>query len=260
MRPFVVLLLVLDILLGIGFGCSSPPREPQVSGPLGVVRFPEPWVKWKGDAWVGVNDNIQYVTRRTSKGQGGSELLFAVKQGFDGNLFGKEVYDFPVKNPDYDYYSDDRFAVSLDKGGRVRKVTAVEWDAAEKLLHSFHFIKSFENPQVTVEGVKYKDRLYSKSGESWGNEVALVSPRSTWIAVFSFTSREKPQESLIPASAAPSPPTAKSSSTSTTPHPAKKSSQRGHLTESKAASLRLCSSRPRYGSKTVTSSCPSTGG
>jgi hypothetical protein len=193
MRPFAVLLLFLDILLGLGFSCSSPPREPQLSGPLRVVRFPEPWVKWRGDAWVGVNDHIQYVIRRTSKGPAGGELLFAVKQGFDGSLFGKEVYDFPVKNPDYDYYSDDRFAVSLNGASRVRKVNAAEWDAAEKPLHSYHFIESFENPQVTGEGVKYNDRLYRKSGESWGNEVTLVSPRGTWIAVFSYTGRKEPQ-------------------------------------------------------------------
>jgi hypothetical protein len=165
MRPFAVFLLAIEILLGLGFSCSSPPREPQMSGPLGVVRFPAPWVKLRGDKWVGVNDNIQYVIRRTSKGPAGGELIFAVKQGFDGSLFGKEVYDFPVNNPDYDYYSDDRFAVSLDGRFSVRKATAGEWDVAEKPLHSYHFIKSFENPHVTGEAVKYNDRLYRKSGE-----------------------------------------------------------------------------------------------
>jgi hypothetical protein len=198
MRPFAVFLLAIEILLGLGFSCSSPPREPQMSGPLGVVRFPAPWVKLRGDKWVGVNDNIQYVIRRTSKGPAGGELIFAVKQGFDGSLFGKEVYDFPVNNPDYDYYSDDRFAVSLDGRFSVRKATAGEWDVAEKPLHSYHFIKSFENPHVTGEAVKYNDRLYRKSGEFWGTEVALVSPRATRIAVFSYTSREKPPKPLIP--------------------------------------------------------------
>ncbi|HEY3038729.1 MAG TPA: hypothetical protein VGJ66_08330 [Pyrinomonadaceae bacterium] len=46
--------------------------------------------------------------------------------------------------------------------------------------------------------VQYNGRLYRKSGESWGNQVALVSPRGTWIAVFSYTSREKPAPGLIP--------------------------------------------------------------
>lgn len=193
MRAYTVFLLALEILLGLGFSCYSPPREPQVSGPVGVVRLPDPWVKWKGGAWVGVNDHIQYVVRSSSKGPPAGELLFAAKQGFDGSLFGKEVYDFPVNNPDYDYYSDNLFAVSLDGRFRVRKASAAEWNAAEKPLHSYHFIKSFENPQVTGEGVKYNSRLYPKSGESWGNEVALVSPRGTWIAVFSYTGRKEPQ-------------------------------------------------------------------
>jgi len=198
MRAYIGFLLSLEILVGLGVSCYSPPREPQVSGPISVVRFPEPWVKWKGDAWVGVNDHIQYVIRKTSKGPAGGELLFAAKQGFDGSLFGKEVYDFPENFPGYDYYSDNRFVVSPDGGFGVRKASAAEWNAAEKPLHSYHFIKSFENPQVTGKGVKYNDRLYRKTGESWGNEVALVSPRSTWIAIFSYTSREKPQKSFIP--------------------------------------------------------------
>jgi len=155
-------------------------------------------LKLRGDKRVGVNDNIQYVIRRSSKGPAGDELLFAVKQGFTGELFGKEVHDFPVKNPDYDYYSDSRFAVSLDGRLQVRKATVEEWDAAEKPLHSYYFISSFKNPQVTQEGVKYNDHLYRKSGESWGTKVALVSPRATHIAVFSYTSREKPPPPLVP--------------------------------------------------------------
>jgi hypothetical protein len=56
----------------------------------------------------------------------------------------------------------------------------------------------YENPQVTNDGVKYNDRVYKKSGQSWGTTVALVSPRHTWIAVFSYFSREKPATTLIP--------------------------------------------------------------
>jgi hypothetical protein len=199
MRPCLVLLVVFVTLLGLGIRCSpAPPREAQVSGPLGVARFTDSWMKVRGDGRrVGVNDNTQYVVRKSPKGSGG-ELLFAVKQGFAGELFGKEVYDFPVKNPDYDYYSDDHYAVSLDGKFRVRKASAEEWDAAEKPLHSYHFIQTFENPRVTGEGVKYKDRLYRKTGDSWGTAAALVSPRGTRVAVFSYTSREKPKKPLVP--------------------------------------------------------------
>ena len=197
MRSFIPLLLALDLLFGLGFSCSAPPRGPQLSGPLSVVRFPAPWVKSKDGALIGVNDSPQYVVRKSPAGSGG-ELLFAVKQGFDGSLFGKEVSDFPVRDPDYDYYADDRFAVSLDGAGRVRRASASEWDAAEKPLHSYHFIRTHQNPAVTAEGVEYGGRLYRKSGEAWGTEAALVSPRSTRVAVFSYASGEEPQKPLVP--------------------------------------------------------------
>jgi len=100
------------------------------------VRFPDPWVKVIGDTTRDVNDNIGYVIRKSGRG----ELLFAIKQRFAGELYGKEVLDFPVESPDYDYYSDNRFAVTLDGAFRVREATIAEWDAAEKPVHSYHFV------------------------------------------------------------------------------------------------------------------------
>lgn len=195
MRSRSFFLIMLAAVLGLKPGCSAaPPPDPQVSGPLRVVRFPGPWLKAVGGTKRGVNDNIHYVLRRSPQ----AELLFSVKQGFTGELFGGAAYDFPVENPDYDYYSDTRYAVAPDGVAAVRPATVGEWDAAERVLHSYHFISTFKNPQVTEEGVKHNGRLFRKSGESWGNEAALVSPRGTWIAVFSYASREKPQPALIP--------------------------------------------------------------
>lgn len=176
--------------------CSapSPASQPEINGPVKLVQFPEPWIKSMGDAAVGVNDSVQYVVRKSKDSQ---ELLFAVKQGFDGTLYGKEASDFPVKSPDYDYYSDNRFAVSIAGPLKIDKVTEDEWDAAEKALQSYYFIDK-DGPQVTPEGVRYKERLYRRTGESWGTKVALVSPRQTRIAIFSYTSREKVSESYIP--------------------------------------------------------------
>lgn len=195
MRARALLLTALCLLLGLGFRCPAPPPGPRAGGPLVVVRFPAPWVKSMGGATVGVNDNPQYVVREAAEG---GELLFAVKQGFDGSLYGKEVSDFPVNDPEYDYYADDRFAVSLDGAGRVRKATAAEWDAARRPTHGYHFIMTHRNPAVTGEGVKYGGRLYRKSGESWGTAAALVSPRATRVAVFSYASWEEPQKPLLP--------------------------------------------------------------
>src|ERR1051326_3964658 len=101
MRPVKYFLIALGSVLGLELGCSTAPA-PQVSAPLKVVRFPGPWLKATRDGVVGVNDNVHCVLRKAPRG----ELLFAVKQGFTGELYGGETYDFPVKNPDYDYYSD----------------------------------------------------------------------------------------------------------------------------------------------------------
>jgi hypothetical protein len=202
MRLYITFILAAELVTCFFMGCTATPArtQPEITGPIQMLEFPEPWVKWKNGAWVGVNDSVQYAVRKSKD----STLLFAVKQGFDGSLFGKEVFDFPVTSPDYDYYSDTRFAVTIDGQTQIRKVTEVEWNAGEKVLHSYHFIPNYDpqlppkdDSQVTPEGVKYNQRLYRKSGESWGNQVALVSPRKIRIAIFSYTSHEKVKDSLI---------------------------------------------------------------
>jgi hypothetical protein len=170
-----------------------PAGQPQAFGSINRIRFPEPWLKMRGGEQTVVNDNLQYVIRKSA-----DELIFTVKQGFDARLYGKDAYDFPVRNPDYDYYSDNHFAVSLDGKFSVRKASDSEWATAAKPLHGYRFIDSFKNPQVKEEGITYNDRLYRKTGDSWGTQVALVSPYARWIAVFSFTSPDKPQPALIP--------------------------------------------------------------
>jgi len=195
MRVYIVLILAVGLAVSLFVSCSAPPpAQPEITGPFKLVEFPEPWVKRKGDVLVGVNDAVQYVVRKSKDSKQG--LLFAVKQGFDGSLFGKEVSDFPVRSPDYDYYSDNHFAVNIDGQLQVKEVTEDDWKTGEKLLHSYYFIQKFD-AQVTAEGVRYNQRLYRKAGESWGDYVALVSPRKTRIAIFSYTSREKVSKSII---------------------------------------------------------------
>jgi hypothetical protein len=113
-------------------------------------------------------------------------------------VYGTDVYDFPIRDADYDYYSDNHFAVSLDGKFRIRNASESEWASAVKPVHSYRFIYSDENPLVSDRGVTYKDRLYRKTGDSWGTKAALVSPGARWIAVFSFTSPDKPRPALIP--------------------------------------------------------------
>ena len=193
MHRLAILLFTFTTVLGLSLSCSPMYGPLQLNGPIGAVHF-DRWVKLVGDREYGVNDNVGYVIRKSGR----SELLFAIKQGFAGELLGSEVSDFPVKDPGYDYYSDNRFAVTLDGAFRIRKATLEEWNAAEKPVHSYHFVNRFLTNQQTDEGVQYKGRLYRKSGESWGHEVALVSPRGTWIAVFSYSSRDKPDRGILP--------------------------------------------------------------
>ena len=189
-----ILLCTYPAVLAISLSCYSPYiSKPELSGSIGVVHFADPWIKKIGGSERGVNDNIHFVIRKSTRG----ELIFAVKQGFMGDEFGKEITDFPVRDPNYDYYSDNQFAVSLDGAYRVREVSVEEWNTATKVIHSYRIINSFDKSQTT-EGVQYKGRLYRKSGDSWGNQVALVSPRGTWIAVFSWSSKDKPDPGWIP--------------------------------------------------------------
>jgi hypothetical protein len=192
-RHTTILLFTFAAVLGVGLSCSPRYGPLQLNGPIGAVHF-DGWVKFVGDHEYGVNDNVGYVIRKSKRG----ELLFAVKQGFAGELHGLETTEFPVKYPDYDYYSDNRFAVGIDGAFRIRKATTDEWDAAEKPVHSYYFIRSFINKQHTNEGVQYKGKLFRKSGETWTDYDALVSPRGTWIAVFSYSSRDKPDSGWLP--------------------------------------------------------------
>ena len=56
-----------------------------------------------------------------------------------------------MKSPGYDYYSDNQFALSTDGKFRLREVDESEWDAAQKPLHSYHFIAS----SGAADGVQY---------------------------------------------------------------------------------------------------------
>ena len=192
MRRLAILPFTLVIVLSSTLSCSQRYGPQQLTGPIGAVHF-DLWVKYINNTRRGVNDSVGYVIRKSGRG----ELIFSVKRGFAGEARGNDVTEFPVKDPNYDYYSDNRFAVSLDGAFRIREATIDEWDRAEKPLHSYHFIGFFDK-QHTGDGVQFKGRLYRKSGESWGKLVALVSPRETWIAIFSYSSRDKPDQGWLP--------------------------------------------------------------
>ena len=200
MRYCIAASLVIAILISFCFGCSSVPAgekqvsagEKQVPQLIGLINFPGYWERLHEGRELIVNGNVQYIVRKAP-----NELVFAVKQGFDPDQYGQDISDFPVKNPDFDYYADNHFAVSLDGKFQARKASESEWANASKPIHSYHFLEAYNNPQFTEQGVMYKDRLYRKTGKSWGHRSALVSPNERWIAVFSFTATEM-EPVLIP--------------------------------------------------------------
>lgn len=193
MRFYVVALVIFATFTNFGWSCTTVPAEKQLSDSIGVISFPEPWLKLREGKQRVVNENVHYVVHKTS-----NELVLAVKQGFDARLHGQSVTDFPIRNPDYDYYSDNHFAISLDGKFNVRKAGDSEWTSGTKVVHSYHFIETHKNPQFTEQGLAYKDRLYRKTGASWGTRGALISPNERWIAIFSFSSTDKGQPALIP--------------------------------------------------------------
>ena len=61
-RKLAISLFILDVALSFLSSCSSASNaEPQLRGPIRVVRFPDLWVKVIADSTRGVNDNIGYV-------------------------------------------------------------------------------------------------------------------------------------------------------------------------------------------------------
>jgi hypothetical protein len=72
------------------------------------------------------------------------------------------------------------------------------WADTRISLRAFDLPLNSINKQHTNEGVPYKGKLFRKSGESWTDYDALVSPRGTWIAVFSYSSRDKPDRGWLP--------------------------------------------------------------
>jgi hypothetical protein len=188
-RTLAALVLVFGLALASGPWCS-PPAAPRTEGPVGVLRFPGPWVRTDAAGRLRVlNDVPQYVFRESASGA----LLVAVKPRSAEDLTGRDVTDpSPAQQP-----SDNRYAVSTDGRFNVAPARAGEWEAGRELEHGYHFIPSHDGA-AGPEGVRYGGRVFAKSGETWCNEAALVSPRGSWVAVFSYTSREPPARPLVP--------------------------------------------------------------
>ncbi len=160
---------------------------------LGVVRFSSGWTRNTGNGrTVVLADPNGLVARRKALPQPG-ELIFRMK-GLITNAEGKSET----------VYSDQVSAISLDGQFRERLATIDEWERAEDLPNTRQQIRSnrskapSEPPTHTEDAVRYQERVFAKSGEFWGEPVALLSPNRAWLAVFSYSSSAKPGTSWSP--------------------------------------------------------------
>lgn len=188
------LTLTLGALLAFSVQCSWQTVANRKENGLGVVRFPEAWTKTTADgATVAFADPRGFVVRKRIGSQP-EELIFAMKGLLPGPQSGSEAV-----------YSDAFYAVSLDGHFSVRAARADEWERGEQIpntreqIRSNKLYKAPSEPATHSEnGVNYRGKVFTKTGNFWGNPVALVSPSGAWLAVFSFSSSAKPRESWSP--------------------------------------------------------------
>ncbi|HEX8351481.1 MAG TPA: hypothetical protein VF611_01050 [Pyrinomonadaceae bacterium] len=169
----VALLLGLQLVTGLQLPWLGKRGAGEGRGGLQTVSFPGPFLAhFSGETPGGggtIIDSLEYELKRLPGNRGG-ELLFAMK-GFDPGarraVLSRNVY-----------------AVSLDGGSRVREAMAAEWEAGEALPRGGEGLSTGGDVE-TPEGVRYRGKLFPKSGRAWGSLVALPSPRGSRLAVFS---------------------------------------------------------------------------
>lgn len=171
----VALLLGLQLATGLQLPWLGQRGAGTGQGGLKTVSFPGLFLAHFAGEMPGgggtIIDSLEYEVKR-HKGNRAGDLLFAMKD-FDPRS------QVPVR-------SKNVYAVSLDGSLRVREATAAEWDAAEVLPRGGEGLSTGGDVE-TPEGVRYRGKVFPKSGRSWGSYVALPSPRGSRLAVFSYT-------------------------------------------------------------------------
>jgi hypothetical protein len=187
MRVRLCLVVLASLVCGLQCAAGGPVAEMKGQGQIGVVRFGE----WTEDEETPMEGTYRFEARR-GKGASADELILSVVvPSYDDE--GREQWTETPTHPPQSQLSGNHQAVSLDGRFKTREASAAEWEAGAKLLHGRHQLLA--NAQLppsaprshTDKAVVYQGKSYARPGESWGNPVALVSPRGRWLAVFSYT-------------------------------------------------------------------------
>lgn len=187
-----VLIFAAGVLLLLCLQCASSKSHAPVQklGRSEIVRFGS-WVK-EGRTLVTAGLG-RYEVRRSSD-RGKDELLFAVKTETVEESRMKRWYE-SVAEGDLTVFSKSYYAVDV-AGLQSHTATEQEWRQAKPILHSRDLIPAgnLKPPGVDIktEGIVYRGKLYAKSGASWGDTLAIISPGGKWLAVFSYTLKELP--------------------------------------------------------------------
>jgi hypothetical protein len=197
------LVVLASLVCGLQCAARGPVAETKGQGKIGIVHFDE----WTQDEDTPMEGTYRYEVRK-GKGASADELIFSVVvPSYDDE--GREQWTETPTNPPDTYLSGNHQAVSLDGQFKIRNAGADEWKPGTKLLHGRRQLLA--NNQLppsspkshTDVAVLYQGKSYARSGESWGNPVALVSPRGKWLAVFSYTSSGVRPPAVAPSIAAP---------------------------------------------------------
>jgi hypothetical protein len=203
MRVRLCLLVLASLACGLQCAAGGPVAETKGQGKVGVVRFDD----WTQDEDTPMQGTYRYEVRK-GKGASADELIFSVViPSYDDE--GREQWTETPTSPPDTYLSGNHQAVSLDGQFKTRDASAAEWKEGAKLLHGRRQLPA--NVQLppsaarshTDKAVLYQGKSYARSGESWGNPVALVSPRGKWLAVFSYTAGGVKPPAVAPPIAAP---------------------------------------------------------
>jgi hypothetical protein len=164
---------------------SSAPTVTKGQDRMSVVRFRQQGSAWVGRDGVTVEQPTGFVIRK-AKGSTNGELIFAglTSDGYWARHYGETPTD--------KWYTRSRYAVSLDGKFQSRPATEQQWSEAAEVSIGGRGLLPEETAAGDDDDIKYRGRSFKKSGQYWSPPSALFSQSERWVALFSYSSTEKP--------------------------------------------------------------------